>query len=594
MTFAEFRSALEARGLHPTGNGQIAARCPAHEDKRASLSVSQGAKGILLHCHAGCSLEAITAALGLKVTDLFKGKPECPTKPRIVAVYDYHDEAGKLLFQVCRFDPKDFRQRAPNGAWSTKGIRRVPFHLPQLITAVKEGRPVYIAEGEKDVLALEAAGFAATCNPGGAGKWLPEFCSHLAGAEVIIIADKDGAGWSHAADVQDKLRDIAASVRVIELPDVNGKPVKDAADYFAAGGQPAELDELIQAEPTVTTDAWNDLIEDGADLQNRDVPAVVEIVEGILPEAAKLSIVSSAKCFKTWTTIYMALAISHGIEFLGRATVRRRVLYVNLELKTATFTRRWQAIAKALNITVDRSWFSHLPLRGRLSGLTLREIVTRIIKVAKAKRASVIVVDPLFKLNIEGEENSSRDQTVFCNELDRLTTEGQCTAVFNDHSGKGNQGEKEPLDVIRGSSAKGGDLDAAMVLRKHLVAECFRVDLVHRELPPVEPFVIFWDYPLMRLRPDLSAEDVKKPTQGRKKAHDPEMLCSAIADTTMDNPISVNAWAKAAGINRTTLNDYLQELRKKGWIMTVGEGNSARQCLTDKGREAAKRWRGEA
>lgn len=87
--------------------------------------------------------------------------------------------------------------------------------------------------------------------------------------------------------------------------------------------------------------------------------------------------------------------------------------------------------------------------------------------------------DPLFKLNIAGEENSTRDQTVFFLELDRLTTEAGCTAILNDHSGKGNQSEKDPLDVIRGSSAKGGDLDAAMVLRKHEVEHCFRVDMVH-------------------------------------------------------------------------------------------------------------------
>src|SRR5262245_43639267 len=32
---------------------------------------------------------------------------------KIVATYDYGDETGKLLFQVVRFDPKDFRQRRP-------------------------------------------------------------------------------------------------------------------------------------------------------------------------------------------------------------------------------------------------------------------------------------------------------------------------------------------------------------------------------------------------------------------------------------------------------------------------------------------------
>jgi predicted transcriptional regulator len=229
-----------------------------------------------------------------------------------------------------------------------------------------------------------------------------------------------------------------------------------------------------------------------------------------------------------------------------------------------------------------------------MAGCCVHDIVSRIIRLARALQANVIILDPVFKLNVEGEENSSRDQTVFFNELDRLTTEAACTVILNDHSGKGNQSEKDPLDVIRGSSAKGGDLDAALVLRKHDVAECFRVDLVHRELPPVEPFVIGWQFPLMRPRPDLSADDMKKAKPGRTKAHDPEILCAAIANAAAENPISISKWANAAGISRQTLQSYLPGLRAKDWIATAGEGNNARQYLTEKGRLAARRARGKA
>ena len=41
------------------------ARCPAHEDQRASLSISIGDDGrTLLHCHAGCPTEEIVGKLG--------------------------------------------------------------------------------------------------------------------------------------------------------------------------------------------------------------------------------------------------------------------------------------------------------------------------------------------------------------------------------------------------------------------------------------------------------------------------------------------------------------------------------------------------
>jgi predicted transcriptional regulator len=127
-----------------------------------------------------------------------------------------------------------------------------------------------------------------------------------------------------------------------------------------------------------------------------------------------------------------------------------------------------------------------------------------------------------------------------------------------------------------------------MVLRKHEVEGCYRVDIVHRELAPVEPFVLGWNYPLMELRPDLNPEAMKKPKGGQAKKYDPEALCGTIVETTAENPISISAWAAKANITRQTLQGYLPGLRAKGWISTAGQGNTARQYLTEKGQEAAR------
>jgi hypothetical protein len=46
--------------------------CPAHQDKSPSLSISQSNDGkILLYCFAGCSIEEITDALGIDLSQLF-------------------------------------------------------------------------------------------------------------------------------------------------------------------------------------------------------------------------------------------------------------------------------------------------------------------------------------------------------------------------------------------------------------------------------------------------------------------------------------------------------------------------------------------
>ena len=62
----------------PAGDGWLA-RCPAHDDDRASLSIGMGQDDrALLHCHAGCSIDAVLGAAGLTYADL---QPAAETAP---------------------------------------------------------------------------------------------------------------------------------------------------------------------------------------------------------------------------------------------------------------------------------------------------------------------------------------------------------------------------------------------------------------------------------------------------------------------------------------------------------------------------------
>ena len=90
-----------------------------------------------------------------------------------VAIYDYTDESGELLFQVCRKpDKAGFPQRRADGKggwiWKTGDVRKVLYRLPELIEAVANERRILIVEGEKDVESLRKLNVPATCNPGGA------------------------------------------------------------------------------------------------------------------------------------------------------------------------------------------------------------------------------------------------------------------------------------------------------------------------------------------------------------------------------------------------------------------------------------------
>lgn len=172
------------------------------------------------------------------------------TVARIDRTYDYVDEAGKLLFQVCRMDPKDFLQRKPDGKrgwmWKVKGTRQVPYRLPQLLAADRD-QLVLLCEGEKDVDRLIGLGFVATTNAGGAGKWPDALTEFFRDRNAVVLEDNDGAGRNHVHMVARKLHGTAKTLKTLALP---GLPEKgDVSDWLDAGGTPGQLRALIDAAP---------------------------------------------------------------------------------------------------------------------------------------------------------------------------------------------------------------------------------------------------------------------------------------------------------------------------------------------------------
>lgn len=234
-----------------TGKGFIAL-CPAHDDKSPSLSISEGSGGrILLKCFTGCSTEAILHAIGLEMKDLFpnndpffeqtcsnispvrfngNGSTEAPktanTSKEIAAVYEYTDERGEVLYQNVRYEPKGFRQRRPDGnggyIYNLNGIDRVPYRLPELIHAVKNGiDEIWFTEGEKDADNLRMLGFTATSFK----NWNPSLNPYITDAHAVLFRDHDTSGVKQTNEAARRIAEVAKSVKVIDLFD--GEPLPD-------------------------------------------------------------------------------------------------------------------------------------------------------------------------------------------------------------------------------------------------------------------------------------------------------------------------------------------------------------------------------
>ena len=252
---------------------QAVALCPAHDDCSPSLSIKQGNKGAIIHCHAGCSTGAIAEAVGLTIAMLFDDwtgtappavhrparrfdpTPKAPVKPKqapvLVATYDYTDAHGTLEYQVRRYEPKTFRQRRPDptnpGQWisNLQGVTRYPYRYPDLVAAIERGELVHVVEGEKDADRLHSLGETATCNSGGAkAADTVDWANVLEDAHVVIVADKDEPGRHWAVTIRESIQSTAASCVVVEAR--YGKDTSDHLDH--PDGTTANFDDRLDYE----------------------------------------------------------------------------------------------------------------------------------------------------------------------------------------------------------------------------------------------------------------------------------------------------------------------------------------------------------
>lgn len=256
---------FERRGvkLLRAGPDRFKCQCPFHEDGTPSLEIND-AKGLwqCFGCKAAGSIidavmrfDNVTAADAIRKLDtgIVLSTAKSPTAPaaRIVKVYQYHYEDGSDAYQVCRLEPKSFRQRHSDGhggwVWSMDGVRRVLYRA----TEIAKAKQVWIVEGEKDADSLAALGFCATCNVGGAGKWLDAYTGQLEGKDVVLCGDSDDAGQKHIKLVFESISGKVGSTRTIKLP----SPNKDISDFLATfpvdapEAKRAAVDALWQSAP---------------------------------------------------------------------------------------------------------------------------------------------------------------------------------------------------------------------------------------------------------------------------------------------------------------------------------------------------------
>ena len=252
MTITEILSHFD--GVKSSGQNRYQCKCPAHDDRQASLSITQKDNKILLHCHAGCNTETILGMAGLTFADLGSEKePERKSwidyiensvnrnseiKYHFVKEYRYTDEKGSYQYSKIRLEgvgadgkkAKTFRYgiRTDDKIILCGKGKNTIYNLPAVLKAIADGRDIYVTEGEKDVETLSKMGYPA-CTVGGANDWKDDYAKSFKGAKLIILPDNDDPGRNLAEVIKRGTRNFAYCTKIVPTAEA---AKGDITDFF--------------------------------------------------------------------------------------------------------------------------------------------------------------------------------------------------------------------------------------------------------------------------------------------------------------------------------------------------------------------------
>jgi hypothetical protein len=316
--------------------------------------------------------------------------------------------------------------------------------------------------------------------------------------------------------------------------DLMGEVSQDLIDQYEAGrpkdpGHGSHLIEVRELPPII----------DASEFVATKYEPSPEIIKGLVHQGTKVVIGGGSKSFKTWVQLDAAISVAYGLPWMELETVAGRVLFVNLEIKPEFFQQRVIKIMETRGIQQVSDRLDVWNLRGHSAPYKI--ILPRIIERIKEVGYALVVLDPVYKLYGNTDENSASEVAQLLNELERICVDTGAAVLFGAHYSKGNQAAKESIDRISGSGVFARDPDTIIPFTRHEEDESFVVEPILRNLPPMPPFVVTWNHPLMERNEDLDPSKLKQ-SGGRPK----QVQDDALLDLLPDSGLTLKNWLSKA------------------------------------------------
>jgi hypothetical protein len=343
-------------------------------------------------------------------------------------------------------------------------------------------------------------------------------------------------------------------------PDKGGIDAKDLQDY---------LNSALAIKPYQPKPPGPQLppVDDGdAIMQSNPVEPPI-LIEGILHKSLKMQLAGTSKAMKSWLVLHIAVCVATGTTWLGRKVNQARVFFLNLEVPKWHFDERLRVIVNALGVKLEKGMFNAWSLRGYdLADDNVWDAVEQ--RIVREGNTGLVVADPLYKLfNEKRGENETGATTAIMRRFDLLAERSGASPFFTHHYAKGSPVGKEAIDRFSGSGVLARDPDAYIAMTRHEHDDAFALDFSLRCLPPIDPFVIRWDYPLFKLDPALDPKDLHKPAaRGKKAIYSVQDLVDVLGRNDLSTTEFKERCDIEVGMKSTVFYELLKKAKDQGLI----------------------------
>lgn len=314
------------------------------------------------------------------------------------------------------------------------------YNSKQVDWAIKNGQEIFYTEGEKDADRIIAAGYPATTNAGGAGKWRDDYAEQLKDAHIVLVSDNDEAGKNHVQNIGRNLKPFAASIKILDIAKIwkNCPQKGDISDWADSGGDIDNLGDISQKnseewyqEPLVSTmNAVN--FGDITSMTSPHEP----LIKRFLTRKEIAVLYAESGMGKSFLSLEIACAVALGRDYRGMKTRQGLVVYQAGE--GGAGVQRRIAAYKQHNAIYENIPAVLIPTR---INLMEEESVNSFIKEIKTHQQNyldheleLVVIDTWAKATLGANEISAQDVTKALKGVEKIQSECNTAVLLVHHT----------------------------------------------------------------------------------------------------------------------------------------------------------------